>query len=108
MKPKHSTMAMAASVGNAYVRSGLANGDWFYRKKAVHFRDVVKLWPRSKKSRYLHLNTSGRNFCGLGSKWSTLLFSRTEEISSSFSMSCTNKDEVVPKTYWVILGYEKK
>ena len=103
-------MAMAArsiwlsfrdeSVGNACVRSGLANVDRFHRKKALHFRVVVvKLWPStSKRSRHLHLNTSGRDFFGLGSRWSRVLFSRrtTEEISSSFSITSTNKSEVIP------------
>ncbi|XP_062084260.1 violaxanthin de-epoxidase, chloroplastic [Humulus lupulus] len=97
-------MAMAArstclsirddSVGSACVRSGLGNSYRFHQKKALHFRVVVKLWPTSKKSRYLHLKTSGRDFCGLRSKWSRVLLSRREEISSSLSMSSANKAEM--------------
>ncbi|POO02984.1 Lipocalin [Trema orientale] len=85
------------SVTNACVRSGgLTNGDRFHRRKAVHFRVVVKLWPTTKWSRHFHLDTSGRDFCGLGLRLSRVLLSRTEEISSSFSMSTssTNKAEV--------------
>ncbi|PON76580.1 Lipocalin [Parasponia andersonii] len=84
------------SVTNACVRSGLANGDWFHRRKAVHFRVVVKLWPTTKWFRHFHLDPSGRDFCGLGLRLSRVLLSRKEEISSSFSVSTssTNKAEV--------------
>uniref|UniRef100_A0A803PRT8 VDE lipocalin domain-containing protein n=1 Tax=Cannabis sativa TaxID=3483 RepID=A0A803PRT8_CANSA len=82
------------SFGSACVRSGLGNSFQVHQKKALHFRVVVKLWPTSEKPRYLLLRTSGRDFCGLSSKWSRVLFRRREEISSSFSVSNANKDEM--------------
>lgn len=78
---------------NAHVRPGFSIDARLCRQKKVQFRVVMKFWPTSRNHRYFHLNNSTRKFCGLGSKVSRLLCSRTEDTSSSFSTSA-NKDEV--------------
>ncbi|XP_024029831.1 violaxanthin de-epoxidase, chloroplastic [Morus notabilis] len=91
-------MAMSARsicVGNnARVRPGLAIDDRFHRQKAVRFCVVVKFWPTSRNPRYFHLNitNSSRKFCGLGSKGTRLLCSRSEDTTSSFAMSANNAE----------------
>ncbi|KAF3452412.1 hypothetical protein FNV43_RR02845 [Rhamnella rubrinervis] len=86
------------SIGGTCMRSGLAIfNERFYQRKAVNFRLVMKFCSTSRRSRYFQLISSNRNFCDLGSKCSTFLFRKTQEISSSFSTTAS-KNEVAPET----------
>lgn len=91
-------------IGSVCMRSRLATFDErFCQRKALHFRVLVmKFCSTSRRSRYFHLISSDRNFPGLGSKCSTLPFSKTQDISSSFGTS-TSKSEVAPETYNLVM-----
>ncbi|XP_015901670.3 violaxanthin de-epoxidase, chloroplastic [Ziziphus jujuba] len=81
-------------IGSVCMRSRLATFDErFCQRKALHFRVLVmKFCSTSRRSRYFHLISSDRNFPGLGSKCSTLPFSKTRDISSSFGTSTSNSE----------------
>lgn len=108
-KPIHWGMAALASRsvcfsnnesinGSTCMRTGLSIlSERFFRRRAIHFRVVMKFCSTSsRRSKHFQLITSNRDFCGLGSKCSTFLFRKAEEISSPFS--ATAKPEVAPET----------
>ncbi|KAL5566776.1 hypothetical protein UlMin_029940 [Ulmus minor] len=91
-------MALAARSSCLSLRDETRHG-----RKAFYFQVFVKLWPTSRKSEQLKLITSGRNLSSVGSNCSTLLFRRTEEISSPLPSS-TSKAEV----RWVMKNLVQK
>ena len=86
-------------IGNAaYLRSGLTSHARFHRQRFVNLRGVtlMKIRFTTRKSKHFQLIRPHRNFCFFGSRFSTLLSSRSAKISSS-SATCATKHEVPPQ-----------
>lgn len=89
LKPKYRSMALAAhsislshndSIDNTCMR--FTSEERFQKRRMVDFHVVVRFCSNSRKSRYSQFISSNRNSSGLGSKWSSLLSSRTDKASS--------------------------
>lgn len=70
------------SIGNTCMRLGFTSEERFQKRRMVDFHVVVRFCSNSRKSRYSQFISSNRNSSGLGSKWSSLLSSRTDKAFS--------------------------
>ncbi|KAF5454812.1 hypothetical protein F2P56_024449 [Juglans regia] len=73
------------SIGNSFLGSGLTSHAGLHRRRVVNPRGMalVKMCSTSRKSKFFQLVGSHRDFCYFGTRYSTLLSSTTEKISSS-------------------------
>ncbi|XP_040373040.1 violaxanthin de-epoxidase, chloroplastic isoform X2 [Rosa chinensis] len=95
------------SIGNTCMRLGFTSEERFQKRRMVDFQVVVKFCPNSRKSRYSQFISSDRNSSGLGSKWSSLLSSRTEKAFLK-SGTRTSETEVINVILEEILSFIKE
>ncbi|PRQ41608.1 putative violaxanthin de-epoxidase [Rosa chinensis] len=98
------------SIGNTCMRLGFTSEERFQKRRMVDFQVVVKFCPNSRKSRYSQFISSDRNSSGLGSKWSSLLSSRTEKafLKSGTRTSETETKQVINVILEEILSFIKE
>lgn len=82
------------SIANTCMRLGFTSEERFQKRRMVDFHVVVRFCSNSRKSRYSQFISCNRNSSGLGSKWSSLLSSRTDK---AFSKCGTRASETETK-----------